>query len=472
VNARTILAYLFGRREAILEVAANKAALWTGIVLVLLTSIARNYDQTHITEKPFLWLFGPLFFSLVSGTWLFWGGVGCVAVKEMDLTESERKTWMRWWPQFMGLFWMTAPIAWLYAIPVERFLDSLNAARANVALLSIVSLWRVALMARVFQVLFRVPYFTGLVWVLVPVCAEVIGITLFGGVFARALAAGMGGMRNSPEEEILMNVMGVAFWGSIGLIFLAALMAAALRPREHIQSFPPMHRGRMPWSVLGFAAMVWCGVAIGPQIEVSRNAHVERLMRDGQHREAIDFMNKMGQGNFAPSRPLPPKPFEGEVFVQLPRFFAALQRDDAEWVRAHFMKRLNEMRQHFRYGWNRDDKFQDDPQEQRKEARQRISMTSRFHGNDGQAEGWLRLLEGLDRLPGGREWIVRERVLLEALSDRGSIMSTNAYTSPEQMQGWIGVQERLEHHGITNQARRIELGHEPVPAEADEEGPP
>src|SRR5688572_24512649 len=113
--------YLMGEGRAIRELAENRKTIWTGVGLVLLTSIARNYDQTFIGEKPLLWLFGSLLFSLVSGTWLYlilYGGFVRRAAADADGNKPE--FWSRWF-SFMGLFWMTAPVAWMYAIPVERF---------------------------------------------------------------------------------------------------------------------------------------------------------------------------------------------------------------------------------------------------------------------------------------------------------------------------------------------------------------
>ncbi|MFM7555039.1 MAG: hypothetical protein ACKPAH_07045, partial [Verrucomicrobiota bacterium] len=115
---------------------------------------------------------------------------------------------------FMGLFWLTAPIAWLYALPVERFLDPLSATRANLALFGVVALWRVLLMARVIQVIQGASFIAGLVWVLVPACVEVMVISLMG--FLQQIGSMMGGMRNSPEEDLLIQ----AFKG----VFTAALV--------------------------------------------------------------------------------------------------------------------------------------------------------------------------------------------------------------------------------------------------------
>src|SRR5690606_29398394 len=126
--------YLLGRGTAIRELAENRATIWVGIILVLLTSIIRNYDQTFILEKPFFWLFGALLFSLVSGTWLYLiVYTGFVRSAAADADGVKPEFWGRW-RTFMGLFWMTAPVAWLYAIPVERFFDSLTAAKANLLL--------------------------------------------------------------------------------------------------------------------------------------------------------------------------------------------------------------------------------------------------------------------------------------------------------------------------------------------------
>jgi hypothetical protein len=153
VNFWTILRFLFGNAPTIRGVARNRAALWTGISLVLLTGIARNYDQTYFLETP-IWLIGPLVFSFFSGSFLYWILIRVIARRHIPADSRNR----RQWTTFMAVFWMTAPVAWLYAIPVERFLDSYHAAQANIALLGIVSLWRVLLMGRIVSVLMQIHF--------------------------------------------------------------------------------------------------------------------------------------------------------------------------------------------------------------------------------------------------------------------------------------------------------------------------
>ena len=56
---------------------------------------------------------------------------------------------------FMTLYWMMAPMAWLYGIPYERFDSPSEAISANLWTLALVSIWRVALMTRVVSVIFN-----------------------------------------------------------------------------------------------------------------------------------------------------------------------------------------------------------------------------------------------------------------------------------------------------------------------------
>src|SRR5580765_2502403 len=69
-NLRIVAQFQFGQRAAIEALARNRASIWIGILLVLMTAIARNYDQTYFLESPF-WLIGPLLFSICSGSFLF-----------------------------------------------------------------------------------------------------------------------------------------------------------------------------------------------------------------------------------------------------------------------------------------------------------------------------------------------------------------------------------------------------------------
>jgi len=101
-----ICSFLLGSASAIRKVATDRAALWTGILLVLLAGIARNYDQSYFLNTP-MWLIGPLAFSFFSGSFLYGILIRGIAKRHFPENRRDEKSWTT----FMALFWMTAPIA-------------------------------------------------------------------------------------------------------------------------------------------------------------------------------------------------------------------------------------------------------------------------------------------------------------------------------------------------------------------------
>src|SRR2546430_13882227 len=223
-----VFRFVVGHADEIREVASSGAAMWTSIILVLLTGIARNYDQTFILESP-MWLIGPLVFSFFSGSFLYLILIRGFARRHFP--EENRKE--KQWATFMALFWMTAPVAWLYAIPVERFLAPYRAAQANIALLALVSLWRVLLMSRIMSVLFEIHFARALAWVLLGAALEVYLVlflgAFFGGTLSRQIFKSMAGKRNFPEEGLISSVFRFIFSLS-SVVLLCCLLCLRLRP--------------------------------------------------------------------------------------------------------------------------------------------------------------------------------------------------------------------------------------------------
>jgi hypothetical protein len=146
MRVATIFAYLVGRRQAILEVAADRRTLGVGALLVLSAGLARNYDRASLLHEPWR-LLGPFAASLAVSGPLFLSVYGPARWKGMESPGIGRA-----YRSFLALYWMTAPLAWLYGIPHERFLSVTAATDANLATLALVSVWRVALMIRVVSV--------------------------------------------------------------------------------------------------------------------------------------------------------------------------------------------------------------------------------------------------------------------------------------------------------------------------------
>ncbi len=331
VTIGTWIRFLFGHAESIRALARSAGVWQVSLALVLLTSIARNYDQTWIGEKPFLWLAGNTLFSTVSGTALFLWVRMFMAYRIDDPNVPFGASWR----QFMGLFWGTAPVAWLYAIPVERWAGSMEAAHFNLTLLGVVSLWRVLLMARVLCVLHAAAFWRALCWVLSMACVEVVVVMIGSGALSRAIMAGMGGLRNSPEEEVLAQSLGavsaVAFYGFIPMLILS-LVARGTREIRFTANLVPVH-GRLPWVGVAVAAALWIGVSIPSQRQTRLNAEIDALAAEGEWRPVVEHLIAHEPHEYAPSRQLPPKVFEREVFEGLPGLLGAIRTNDP--VRIH-----------------------------------------------------------------------------------------------------------------------------------------
>ena len=150
MGATTLFWCLIGQRRAILRVAETRYAVWVGLLLVISAGLARDYDREDLWHEPWN-LLPPIGASLVSSFLLFsmlWRST----VRAERLQEGS--SFLRAYRVFLGLFWMTAPMAWLYALPVERFLSEVDATRVNLLLLGIVATWRVILMNRMASILF------------------------------------------------------------------------------------------------------------------------------------------------------------------------------------------------------------------------------------------------------------------------------------------------------------------------------
>ena len=311
---------------------------------MLLTGIARNYDQLYFRETPF-WLIGPLLFSLFSGSFLFG-----VVQRFVSSHQAEKVGVWGQWRSFMGLFWMTAPVAWLYAVPVERFLGSYEAALANLTLLAIVSIWRVLLMSRILSVVWEVPFLHCLGWVLVAASIEVIGTFLVGGIaggqLEKGILAGMSGMRNSPEEDLILSTL-AGVWKSSWLVLMGTSIALAARQFEGTGlNFPRMEKGKAPVITLLALSVVWIALAFPAQREQQRYAEHAALLDGGQHKEAIEFLGRHQPADFPPGRRLRPSPYEREVWTALPKTIAMIDTNTPAWVRELYLSHLGTSTKH------------------------------------------------------------------------------------------------------------------------------
>ncbi len=229
MTVSTLLRYLIGNRQAILDLASSRWSLLVGALFVLSAGFAREYDGNDLRMEPWH-LALPFGASLVSSLALFclaWCG---------QFRKEPRPVFISAYLSFLGLFWMTAPLAWSYAVPYERFLSAVDAVLANLWTLGLVSVWRVALMSRALVVLLNYRP-----WAAVSV------VLLFGDTVALFLLQFvpipliniMGGLHLTDSDRLLQEVtIGVLFAGGCSFVLEARLarLETGLSMRNRSQS--------------------------------------------------------------------------------------------------------------------------------------------------------------------------------------------------------------------------------------------
>jgi hypothetical protein len=364
--ARDLLMYQVGDAGAIRRVAGSKYLLLVAAVLVVMTSVPRNYDQTYIGEVPW-WPVIPLLFSLVSGSFMF-------LVLQGAFIRHVEQGIFRKYLRFLGLFWMTAPVAWVYGIPVERFLDARGATVANLWLLGIVSVWRVMLLTRVVSVIFQVRWWRAGGWVLFGACVEVV-VVLFNPVMGDAIARGMGGMRNSPEQDLLLGVLEAVLMTCLmaaPVMMIAMVVASKVFGERARFADLPTHTGA-PWATLLLVAAGWVCAAIIPQKELAKEFRYRSLLEEGDYRAALVYLNTLEPEDWPPAKGFRPDPYEGEVRRWLPGLMDVVSGNEKRWVQE---KLLWVFERTFEHRWKI------------------------FSG-----EEFVRILKGVERLDGGNDWI-------------------------------------------------------------------
>ncbi|MFT3687020.1 MAG: hypothetical protein QM783_19215 [Phycisphaerales bacterium] len=227
MHPATLAGVLFLRRDALLRAFHSRWSLIIGAILVFSAGIARNYDGEDLLAQPW-WLAAPFGASLVT-SFLLWV---CFAIWAKPIRFSD-------YFGFLGVYWLTAPLAWLYGVPYERFFTPVEAVNANAWTLMVVSLWRVLIVARLFEVLYGIHLVRTLMFTLAFGCVTVFVATL---ITPRPVLDIMGGMRLPPEDRALAGLaFTTGFFSLIGSVILglAALTAIPKRPEQQRTPSPP-----------------------------------------------------------------------------------------------------------------------------------------------------------------------------------------------------------------------------------------
>lgn len=341
MNASTLPKYLLGSREAILRVAASPQSLGVGALLVLSAGLAREYDGEDLLHEPWHAL-RPLGVSLVSGTLLFLIVHGAALLRRRR-SEGTPPGFGRAYRSFLGLFWMTAPMAWLYALPFERFMSPVDAIAANLWMLALVSVWRVALMTRVVAVIYGIRPLAALFLVMFFADAVVFAVVTLAPTPVIDL---MGGIRHSDRDALIasitfavltMSVLSAPLW-ILGV--LAAI--ASLRPRWPDLSARGSDRESRGLLKMAAFAVIACIplLFVGQPEQINRRA-AERLLKQGDVTAGLAFMASKSVDDFPPHWDPPPRWSYGERTPDLDALRTALSESwPGGWVGEVYIEKV------------------------------------------------------------------------------------------------------------------------------------
>ena len=351
MSIRTLLRCLIGNRDAILRIAGTPSAIWLGTLFVVSAGLAREYDAKDLYHEPWH-LVVPLVASLVTSFLLF----SLVFVVAFRKSPQRSPFWATYFP-FLSLYWMTAPLAWLYAIPVDRFLSVEAATAANLALLGVVSVWRVSLMVRVVSTYFGATQLAAF-W-LVMLFADTVALLI---LYFTPLPIFniMGGIALSESEQMIQLV---AFWvGCLGvplwLVWFGGVCTqyaseSKWKPPQ-IAATPSGRVHRSLWLLAVGMIVGWAGVLPFTQSEQQHRWSVERALSQGRLREAIDTMSRLRQEDFPPHWDPPPWLAYHNPNPPLLDVLEIVLDDEvaANWVRAIYVNKMRSKLANRWFAWN------------------------------------------------------------------------------------------------------------------------
>lgn len=337
----TLLGFLVGRRSAIVAIAQSPWSVVIGAIMVVAGGFARHYDGASLLHQPWI-VFRSMLASLVVSASLFLVIYLAAWLRTRGEPGAARPPILQAYRSFLGLFWMTAPIAFLYAIPVELFMAEEDAVAANITALAIVSVWRVALMVRVVNVCYG--FHPGAALVLVMIVADAAALVALA-VAPIPTIDFMGSIQRTAAEKLItsaaVNVMVLAVY-SIPIWILGTMLALHMARAEwpvltRLPGDRPT-RGLIALSI--FMVLAWAPILPFTQPEQIRRHRVEALLDDGRIEEALQEMSKHNRTDYPPFWLPPPRSFGRIDEPPLEQVLAAIERSPpAPWVTEVFINK-------------------------------------------------------------------------------------------------------------------------------------
>lgn|GEM_PF-4176017 len=341
MKPQTIALYLIGNRKAIEEVAKDRSSLFIGLFFVLICGVAREYDQESFRHAPLFFLL-PLLLSAPLAFFHY------LAVRGGFLEKNKSNL-----ASYYSLFWMTAPLAFIYAIPVEEFASGIVAIKFNMGLLAIVALWRILLFSRVLSVLLDQSMFKFLLFMIWG--GAVIGrIASF--FFDMSIVNIMGGTVHSQELAFKASAASVVSAVLTGICILLLFPAIAYhRRKDERRSFPPREfKSSMPWKTMLITVVTAAALMAWKQPVMHRSGQAHMLLTYSTQR-GLDYLSQYEPEDFPKTwPPLIPRGNRPMSLWTITKVFEELKPTHAPWIRQRcldYLKAYLEARDPEAYGF-------------------------------------------------------------------------------------------------------------------------
>jgi hypothetical protein len=352
------LSLLGGDADAIRQIAASRWSLAIGAILVLSAALARSHHRHDISRKPAVLLI-PFGASLAAAYAL------CVLL----VLTTGRRDFLSAWPVWIALFWGTAPLAWLYGLPVECWTTPLGAIKARFLSLALVSVARVAITIRAVDVLtqcggpaafFEVMLFADLFLLAALWCARPRSHEK-----PPQLFTGMGAMSpRAPRDVRWLRSISWKIAVAAILTFPLWLLGVFITSGASANwSVPQMLAGQPPaaatWGVALGAVVAWSLLSLAPQRWLRRAGMIERLVDAGDYARAAELLSTSRPRDFPPLwMPPPAGRFSGAGTQRFLGMLAAISvRPSPPWVRLAYDQQFAEFLQEAMWWWLDDATF-------------------------------------------------------------------------------------------------------------------
>lgn len=342
--------------------AQSRWSLLIGAIFVLSAGLAREYDGEDLLHEPWHML-RPLAASLASGTALFLM-IQVVALVRHRPGEGEPPPFAKSYVTFLALFWMTAPMAWLYAIPYERVMTPVDAITLNLWTLALVACWRVLLITRVIQVVYGMGYISSFIFVMLFADVVVFVVAI---VAAPSVIDVMGGIRHTGREAVIaqaaccmlnLSILSAPIWIVGAIVALCKTRPSWLDLTSNSES-----RGSRGLLVLACASVIaFVPLLVLSQPEQILRREAERLLEAGEFERAFAILSEREPSDYPPHWQPPPnikRWMRSDDWIGMK---SAMERSwPAEWVAQIFLWKIDHgLRLSLeRSGWRSSDEWVD-----------------------------------------------------------------------------------------------------------------